>query len=504
MPDSVAFIDVGTNSIHMLVVRFYEGSMGTPIFHDKETVRMGKSLYETGRLDEPTIEKAKLVLSKFAEIARSNGCSEIIAMATCAAREAPNRHELVEAAAECGIRLQIIPGREEARLIRLGVAGPDCARRTLCIDVGGGSTEIALAEGKDDLYLDSLSLGAIRMSFGTGIDQSGKVSPKQYETLKRMVAAQCYHTVAAVRDRGFERVIGSSGTMEVLAEACAAKRGDMDTDVITRTELKALMRQLCSMTAAERCKLPKISASRADIAIGGGSVVEALMDLLDIERIEVSHNGLREGMKTDYLMKHGHSDFSVRSSSVKALAVRCGCDTRHEEAVIRYSDMICREFVSAGIMQDSMRLRELLLYAARLHDIGAFISYERHNVFSYTIIRNSYLAGFDNSELEWMALLTRFHHGSFPNAGSRFLLEMDKRSVPDFLRYAMILKIADILDRGRDGAVDEIRAELLNGTVNLTITTYSDLSMVEWKLSSIAKDFENAFGLRLNVEYLRI
>ena len=389
-----------------------------------------------------------------------NGCTDIVAMATCAAREAPNRQELVDAAAECGIRLQIIPGREEARLVRLGVAGPDCARRTLCIDVGGGSTEIALAEGKDDLYLDSLNLGAIRMSFGTGIDQSGKVSPKQYETLKKMVAAQCYHTVAAVRDRGFDRVIGSSGTMEALAEACAAKRGDGDSDVITRTELKALMRQMCSMTAAERTRLPKISPSRADIAVGGGSVVEALMDLLDIERIEVSRNGLREGMKTDYLLKKGHSDFSVRSSSVKALAVRCGCDTRHEEAVVRYADMICREFSSAGIMQKSEHLRELLLYAARLHDIGAFINYERH--------------------------------------------DMDRRSVPDFLKYAMILKIADILDRGRDGAVDEVRAELLNGTVNLTVTTLSDLSLVEWKLSAIAKDFETAFGLRLNVEYLRV
>ncbi|MBQ4368714.1 MAG: HD domain-containing protein, partial [Candidatus Methanomethylophilus sp.] len=167
-------------------------------------------------------------------------------------------------------------------------------------------------------------------------------------------------------------------------------------------------------------------------------------------------------------------------------------------------DMICREFSSAGIMQKSEHLRELLLYAARLHDIGAFINYERHNVFSYAIIKNSYLAGFDSAELEWMALLTRFHHGSFPNAGSRFLLDMDRRSVPDFLKYAMILKIADILDRGRDGAVDEVRAELLNGTVNLTVTTLSDLSLVEWKLSAIAKDFETAFGSRLNVEYLRV
>ncbi|MCQ2078435.1 MAG: Ppx/GppA family phosphatase [archaeon] len=503
MPESVAFIDVGTNSIHLLIVSFYEGSLGTPVFSEKESVRMGKSLYETGRIDDETLEKARVVLSKFAQISQEKGCSEIIAMATCAAREAPNRADLVNVARECGITLHVIPGREEARLTRLGVAGPDCPRRTLCIDVGGGSTEIALALGRDDIYLDSLNLGAIRMAFGTGIDQNGKVSPKQYDTLKKMVAAQCYHSVGKIRDIGFDVVMGSSGTMEALADACASMRGDGDGSFLLRSELKSLMKIMCGLTAAERCKLPKVSANRADIVIGGGSVVEALMDLLDIERIEISRTGLREGMKVDYLLKKGHSDCSIRASSVMALAVRCECNTKHEEAVKKYTSQLYGEFVRVGLVQESPEMEELLGYAAQLHDVGAFISYDKHNAFSYTIIKNSYLAGFDSDELERIALLARFHHNSFPGPSSKFFVGMDRKSAQNLLKYAMILKIADILDRGRDFAVEEIRVEVLNGNVNLTVYATADMSMAMWKLGTVVEDFRTLFGGRLSAEFVR-
>ncbi len=502
MPETVAFIDVGTNSIHMLVVRFYDGSTGTAVYQDKESVRMGKSLYETGEIDRPTLEKSRIVLSKFVSIARANGAENIIAMATCAAREAPNRNDLVNVAKECGINLRVIPGLEEARLVRLGVLGPVSPKRTLCIDLGGGSTELALAYGKEDLYLDSLSLGAVRLAFGSGIDQSQKVSAKQYGSLKMSVAEQCYRSVASIKELGFDNAVGSSGTVEALAEACASRRGDGDGSYLALSELKSFMSLLCGMTSEERCKLSKISQSRADIVIGGGAVIETLMELLHINRLEVSPNGLREGMKTDYLLKKGHSDFSVRSSSVRTLAARCGCDTPHEEAVVRYAGELYTEFVNAGLIGESEHNRELLLYAARLHDVGAFISYEKHNMFSYMIIKNTYLAGFDSDERGIIALLTRFHHGSFPTPGNKCFAGWDRKDITEFLKYAMILKFADVLDRGRDNTVEDIRVERLNGTVNMTVISDSDLSLVEWKMSSMCPEFRTVFGYRINIEYL--
>lgn len=199
MDKTIGFIDVGTNSVHMLVVRFYEGSLGTSVYSDKESVRIGQSLYSRGVIDEETIDKARIVISKFAEVAKGFGAEQVVAMATAAAREASNRADLVQAVKGCGVDLRIIPGMEEARLIRLGVLGPDAPVRTLCIDVGGGSTEIALAEGRDDLYLDSLSLGAIRLAYGSGIDQKGKVTFRQYDVLRRMVDTASYRSVGKIR-----------------------------------------------------------------------------------------------------------------------------------------------------------------------------------------------------------------------------------------------------------------------------------------------------------------
>ena len=208
MDKTIGFIDVGTNSVHMLVVRFYEGSLGTSVYSDKESVRIGQSLYSRGVIDEETIDKASIVISKFAEVAKGFGAEQVVAMATAAAREASNRADLVQAVKGCGVDLRIIPGMEEARLIRLGVLGPDAPVRTLCIDVGGGSTEIALAEGRDDLYLDSLSLGAIRLAYGSGIDQKGKVTFRQYDVLRRMVDTASYRSVGKIRELGFEKVVG--------------------------------------------------------------------------------------------------------------------------------------------------------------------------------------------------------------------------------------------------------------------------------------------------------
>ncbi len=503
MTDAAAFIDVGTNSIHMIVVDFSGGTPGTTVFQDKETVRMGRGLYETGELDKATLARISIVLNKFCQIAKEFGAEQVIAMATSAAREAPNSVELINIASECGIDLRIIPGKEEARLIRLGVIGIQCARRTLCIDVGGGSTELALAEGEYNLYLDSLCLGAVRMAYASGIDQTGKVPVKQYDALRRMVDEQSYRSVGILRAYGFEEAIGSSGTMEALADACAARRGDGDGSYLLRSELKELMKDMCGMTAAQRALLPKVSASRAEIVIGGGVVVEELMDQLGIERLTVSRSGLREGMKIDYLMSRGHTDKSLRESSVRSLAARCGCGGAHEKTVERYTRMLFDEFARIGLLSRGPG-EELLVYASQLIDVGTFINYDRHNVHSYTIIHNSYLAGFDSNEQEFIALLARFHHGSFPKEDSRYLAGFPRRTVILFRKYALLLKFADILDRCRDDAVEEVTAEILNGNVNFTVVSRSDMSISLWKLRSMAGDFEDVFGYRIHVDNLRV
>lgn len=262
MDRTVGFIDVGTNSVHMLVVKFYKDTFGTPIYQDKETVRLGHSLFSRGYLDEETIDKVSKVFASFSGIARRLGASRIMACATCAAREAPNADRLRKLAEENGIEMVIIDGKEEARLTRLGVLGPVAQRRSLLMDIGGGSTEITIADGRDDLVRESLKLGALRMSFGYDFDPLKPISEEDYDELLHCVDMEVSSVSGPIKRTGFETAIGSSGTLIALAGAVSVMRGDGDDSYFTYRELEMLMSRLCSLDAKQRNEIYHIGKSR--------------------------------------------------------------------------------------------------------------------------------------------------------------------------------------------------------------------------------------------------
>jgi len=518
----VSFIDIGTNSIHILVVRFFKGSMGTPIFKDKESVRLGQHLFRYGFIDQETIEKTRIVISNFVQISKDMGAERIVAYATCAAREAANRKELMDAIKDEGLDVKVISGMEEARLIRLGLFGPNgLPQRTLGIDIGGGSTEIILCKGTEDIFLDSLSLGSIRLAYGFEPGDSDAVSSKdidfidmafkfepghskaltfpEYDLLKRHVDMVSYRTCRIIREIGFDRAYGSSGTMIALAKMCAAKR-DGDASYMMYYELVELMKELYRKDAEERKEVQGMSPARSDIIVSGGAIAEELMYLLGIDRIEITENGLKQGMEIDYLLTHGHTKFNIKESSVLNLANRCQYDKLHSETVQRNALLIFDDMKELGLHYMDNEKRMLLSYAAVLHDIGEFISYQDHHIHSYTIILNSFLPGFDDGELRTMALLARFHHKSFPDKDSKYFKDMYDIDVQNVLRCAMILKIADILDRHRNSLVDMISISAEPEAVTLFLGSESDISMEIWKLNTIKDDFKNVFGLELRIK----
>jgi exopolyphosphatase/guanosine-5'-triphosphate,3'-diphosphate pyrophosphatase len=497
---SVSFIDIGTNSIHILIARFFEGSMGTPIFQDKETVRLGQSLYADGSIDKETIQKTKLVISNFVQISKDMGVSEIIAYATCAAREASNKKELIDAINSVGIDVKVISGLEEARLIRLGVFGPSGpSKRSLEMDIGGGSTEIVLSEGKNDIYLDSMSIGSVRFAYGLGSDQSRAMTFQEYDYLRRKVDLLSYRTCRKIKEEGFERAYGSSGTLIALAEMCAARREDGDASYMMYYELVALMKELYKKNIDERKSVPGINPSRADIIVAGGAIAEELMYLLEIDRLEISPNGLKQGMEIDYLLSNGHTDFNVKESSVKSLANRCQYDKTHAETVQNNALKLFDDLKREGLHNIGGDMRMLLSYAAILHDIGEFISYTKHNIHSYIIILNSFLPGFDDEELKIMALLARFHHKKFPDPDSKYLCDMSNKERSEVLKCAMILKIADILDRHHNSSISSVEITKTDKELVMKLGSERDISMEVWKLASINKEFEGVFGIPLKV-----
>lgn len=498
--ETVGFIDIGTNSIHVLVVRFYPGTSGTPVYQDKESVRLGMGLYADGRLDAAAVSKAALVVSRFAGISRSLGAGKVVAYATCAAREAANQQELLDAIPP-DVEVRVIPGAEEARLIGLGVFGDKGpAKRTVHMDIGGGSTEVLVREKGEDLFVDSLSMGAVRYDSGLGIDFTRPVSPEDYSFVMRTAEVSSYHAAKRIRALGFSEASGSSGTLVALAELCAARRGDKDASRLELRELEALMPRLCEMDMAARLKVPGMSRSRADIIVPGGAIAQSLMTQFGISRMTVSRSGLKQGMMLDYRLSNGHTVFSARESSVRALAHRCRCDRAHAEAVERGALRLFDRTRELGLHSLDAQWRSLLACSAVLHDIGEIVSYSNHNVISQMMIENADLQGFTVPEIRCMGLIVRNHHKKFPGAKDPRFSGMSKDEVEGVRVCSVLLKMADVMDRHRNHSVKGFKLSRSGDAVRIGLIADDDPSMEIWSLERIAPDFRKVFGCDLSVD----
>ncbi len=499
--ETVGFIDVGTNSIHVLVVRFHQDSSGSVIYHDKEAVRLGRSLYSTGVLDGASIEKCALAVERFASTARELGADPVIAFATCAAREAENRDQLIEAVSH-RVDLRIISGTEEARLISLGIfgrAGP--SERTIALDIGGGSTEVIVREGERDLFLDSLEMGAVRYRYGKGVDCSLPVSDADYSMFMRSVDLSSYHALSMVRSLGFTRAVGSSGTMLSLAEMCARRRGDGDASYFTLEELHDLMAMLRPMDAATRLTVPGMGKNRADIIIPGGAIAEELMSQFGIDRMEVTGRGLKQGMELDYQLSHGYRVFEAREAGVRALGHRCSFDERHADAVERNSLSLFDQAREMGLHDLDAKWRSLLSCSAILHDVGEIINYPKHNIISQVIIENSELPGFSCDETRAMGMIVRFHHKKFPGPKDGRLVGLTPEDSHAIRVCAMMLKMGDVMDRHRDRSVKGVELTMEGDSVHLRVMASTDPSMEVWSLEKISGDFRKLFGKDLTVGF---
>ena len=304
----VAFVDVGTNAIRLLVVRINPNFSHTVISQEKEMVRLGEQEFKDNLLKPEAMERAIFVCGKFVNLAKTYGATNIIAVGTSAIREARNKSEfLLKLFNETGLNVHAISGKEEARLIYLGVSsGIDIGEeKALFIDLGGGSTEIAIGNQYKIFYVFSLRLGAIRLT--TEFIREGWTGPVPgniYKQIKSYVSQTDLMVRAKVQECGARRAWGSSGTVINLAEITNKmfkKNGSGETLVLTKKNLQKLAPILCSLSLEERRKLPGINPERADIIIAGTAITETIMEDFGLEEICISHKDLRDGLLVDYL-----------------------------------------------------------------------------------------------------------------------------------------------------------------------------------------------------------
>jgi exopolyphosphatase/guanosine-5'-triphosphate,3'-diphosphate pyrophosphatase len=509
----VAFIDLGTNSVRLLLVRILPDHAVQTITEQKEMVRLGENEYGDKTLQPAAMTRAIAVCREFADLARSHDARTIIAVATSATREATNQDEFLQRMAdEAGLEMRVISGREEARLIYLGVASGVHlgSRQALFIDIGGGSTEIIRGDQYDHTFLDSLHLGAIRLTneFFTSAELEAPVSDARWKELRRRVRHNASHTVYHLRDQPFEAVFGSSGTIANLAVIAArtATTTPATEDVLRLQDLRRVARMLRSQSLDERRRAPGINPTRADLIVAGAAILQTLMEELGVTEIQaMPKRGLVEGLLVDHLQRTGQArlmaDMNVRQRSVLHLARACRFDEEHARTV---ADLALEMFDSAGesgLHDFGFEERELLEHASLLHDVGAFLSYSNHHRHGYYLVANSDLLGFDQREIATLAAITLFHRKAVPSDKQPEFVALGKKARARVLLLSLLVRLAESLDRSHTRAISRVALRPKGrGAVVLHLSAAHDCRLELWGLRDRAKAVERVLGRRLEIE----
>jgi exopolyphosphatase/guanosine-5'-triphosphate,3'-diphosphate pyrophosphatase len=507
----VAFVDMGTNSVRLLIVRVRPNHSYTVLNSQKEVIRLGDHEFTERRLQKAAMDRAVLVCRRFVELAKVLGAQEVIAVATSATREARNKEEFLRRLKqESGLEVHPISGREEARLIYLGVSSGlhIGKKRALLIDIGGGSTELILADQEQVFYLDSLRLGAIRVTSLFLEDDEGAVDDEEYEAIRRHVERVAVVPLKRLARRRIEMAVGSSGTIENLAEIAARKfqgRKRTREDVLSREQLRKVVKMICALPLDRRRKIKGMNPERADIIIGGAAILETVMDELDLDEVQISDRGLKDGLLVDYLGRRGAAPhltkLSVRERSVLQLARACQFDETHARVVQRLSLELFDEARHAGLHSYGAPERELLGYAALLHDIGVFLSFDNHHEHTWYLVKNADLLGFDQVEVGQIAALAYFHRRNFAESGHPKLKGLSKKERGIVERLSVLLRIAESLDRSRAAAVSHatLRRDGEKKLV-LEMKAVGDCHLELWSAESQAEAVKAAFGRKLKVK----
>lgn len=511
---TITFIDIGTHSIRLIVVRLNAEGTYTILTRQREPVRLGEGEFETGILTDEAIERAVAVCRHFVGLSQGFGASEVRAVATSAVREAKNREKLIRCIHDTtGIEIHVISGLEEARLIYLGVsAAVELGdRNALFIDIGGGSTELAVGDGKGYRSLKSLKIGAIRLTnhfFPDGNDKP--VSPEQFEAMTGSILNRILPKIRTMAAERIDLAFASSGTALTLADI-ADRLSDPDKKtgsqkVLTRETLHLVAARLCMLPLPERRQIPGLNPERADIIIAGAAILSALMEGFDLEEVQTSEMGVREGLLIDVLRKIAgfpHAEaIPVRIRSIMQLGRSCHIDERHALVVARLALSLYDSAYESSIHDLGSAEREILEYAALLHDIGQFISFSRHQAHSAYLIRNADLLGFTEDERELIAQVTCYHRKKMPRKKDPHFNSLGVDERKSVRTLAGILRAAEHLDRSHAGLVIDARIERRNEKkAAIVIECRNGCPLEEWALQADLPVIGRLIGVRLIIEH---
>jgi exopolyphosphatase/guanosine-5'-triphosphate,3'-diphosphate pyrophosphatase len=504
----IAALDVGSNSFHMLVAEVSVSGRVEILDRAKEMVRLGESTLRTGLIPPELFRRGIDALKSLRRIADRHQPDALVAVATSAVREAQNGGEFARAVLdEVGIDIQVIGGHDEARLIYLGARGSlDLAgRRVALFDVGGGSTEVIVADARECYFTDSLKVGVLRLR--DSWEALDPPTPIEVSSLADRVRRTFEPVMARVRAMGFDFVAFTSGTALALGALTARSSGTGNggtaaaAPVLRYRALVDLIRRLTAMTSAERAENSGLDARRVDTIVPGAIVLRTILELAGVEEATLCEPALREGIVADFVARNRPGiqlveEFpDLRRRSVMELARRCRYPDSHSHHVARLALSLFHQTRELHGLSNSDAV--LLEYAALLHDIGLYISSSRHHRHGHYLISTSEMRGFSDEEVQTIALAVRYHRKAVPKKSHIEFAEAPKPVRRKVRVLAALLRVADALDRTHAGAVRAVRCTVTKGTIELRLESAEEPELETWAGHRKGDLLENLFGRRL-------
>ncbi len=501
----IAAIDIGTNSIHMIIARAGADSSFEIVGREKDMVRLGAGGLDGRALGETTMAAAQQTLARFKRLAESRGVDAIVAVATSAVREAPNGGDFLKAVElQTGIRARVISGEEEARLIhRAAVHAVDVGSGTaVVIDVGGGSTEITLGTAAGPRMARSFRLGAIRLT--ERYVHSDPLDDGDERRLVRRITRELGDYLHDLVRAGFDRVIGTSGSILSLGALALGGPDAMAADAqlhhrrVSAKALHRLRKELVARPLADRLRLPGLDPRRADLSVASSVLLDTIVRQLGPEDLTLCSMSLREGLVLDYIRRY-RSDIErierypdIRRRSVIALAQRCNYQAEHAQQVVRLALSLFDQ--ARAVHRLDAKAREWLEFAALLHDTGEHISYERHHRHSYYLIKNGDLRGFDPDEIEVMALVARYHRRATPKRSHQGFVTLAHGLRRTVRWLSALLRVAESLDRSRSQIVDGVALKTAGAGYRLAVSSRVDVELEAWAAQRNVGALEHLIG----------
>jgi exopolyphosphatase/guanosine-5'-triphosphate,3'-diphosphate pyrophosphatase len=504
----VAAADLGSNSFHLVIADVHPDGSFTPVSGEKEMLRLGDVVSREGMITPEAADAAVATIRRFRLLAEAAGATEFLACATSALRTATNGDEVLDRIAmEAGVDADVIDGLEEARLIfkAIRAAVTIDPAPAVCFDLGGGSLEIMVGDVGGMAWAASERLGVARLT--AEFVRSDPIDKADRRRLRKHILQVLGPRAVEVAALEPKMAIGSSGTIEDLGHMIAARRDESMPHTFhhlsfSRTELDALRDDLVASTSAQRRKMEGLDTKRVDLIVAGVELMSIALELFEVEEMTVSEWALREGMVLDAIGRHDPADwsedpFAIRRASVQSLARRCSWPEAHS----RHVAMLALELFDQlrelhGLDEDD---RELLEYAAILHDIGEHVAHEGHDRHAAYLVQHGRLRGLTPAAVTELTALVRWHRRGDPKGHDDLVGELDADQRDRVRRLTALLRVADGLDRGRKQVVTGINVRVGPELVLLHVRADGDPELELWGARRKRELFERVFDRELEL-----